>query len=365
MFDRILRIDSTFTPALLHLIDIAIESEQPAELQRLEPLRQARDPDESAAVYQRAWRIRALRDSAALGAERAALDTMSTDRLFSISWASGFMPGTVADAVGALERLNRSAITTAERAERLGYELYIYDVVGMPSRAARAYDDLTTLKPEVLTYKTIPILTALYSNGDRASAESAVRDLDANTQGTLLERTRALCATEQWRLWNGDNSRYEKTARQLSAVPEDSGSAKAEATICVQVLATINAIENQPAALKERALALNALMRDGPAIHAAFRNASNIVLGRAAERVGDRALAYRAFSRRPFHPLGSILMPTMLREQGRLAALTGDRDKAIAVYRRYLNLTEQAEPSIQEEVDAVRIHLAQLTGERR
>jgi hypothetical protein len=365
MFDRILKIDSSFTPALLHLIDIAIDGEQPAEVRRLEPIRQARDPDESAALYQRAWRIRALRDTVALAAERAALDTMSTDRLFSISWTAGIMPGTVTDAVDALDRLDRGAVTTAERTERLGYDLVVYDMVAMPSRAARAYGELTTLRPEVLTYKTVPILTALYGHGDRATAEAAVRDLDATTQGSLLERTRARCATEQWRLWNGDDSQYQKTARQLAAVPADSASAKVEATVCVQVLATINALENQPAALKERALALNALMRDGPSMNSGFRNASNIVLGRAAERAGDRALAYRAFARRPFHPIGWLLLPTMIREQGRLAALNGDRDKAIALYRRYLSLTELAEPALQDQVRGVSNHLAQLTGERR
>jgi tetratricopeptide (TPR) repeat protein len=365
MFDRILKIDSSFTPALLHLIDIAIDREQVAELRRLEPLRKARDPDETAALYQRSWRIRALGDSAGLAAERAALDTMSADRLFGISFSAGISSGTVDDAVGALERLRNNAVTSAERAEHLSNAVIIYDMVGMPSRTARAYDELMALRPDVLSYRSFQILTALYGHGDREQAQAAVRELDANLTGSLVERTRARCATEQWRLWNGDDSQYQKTARLLSTVPADSGAANAEAVVCVQVLATINAIENQPAALKERALALNALMRDGPAMSATFRNAANIVLMRAAERAGDRPLAYRAISRTPFHPIGWVLLPTMIREQGRLAALSGDRDKAIALYRRYLNFSERAEPAVQKEVDAVRAHLAQLTGERR
>ncbi|MGQ0561283.1 MAG: hypothetical protein ACT443_05350, partial [Gemmatimonadota bacterium] len=99
MFNRIVAIDSSFTPALLHLIDIAMREERAAEVRRLEAIRQVRDPDGSAALYQRPWRIRALADTAAIEAEGAALDTMSAGRLWPITWLGLFAPNTVADAV--------------------------------------------------------------------------------------------------------------------------------------------------------------------------------------------------------------------------------------------------------------------------
>ena len=46
-----------------------------------------------------------------------------------------------------------------------------------------------------------------------------------------------------------------------------------------------------------------------------------------------------------------------LREEGRLASLTGDRAGAIRAYRHYLTLRSEAEPALQPEVRAVRAEL--------
>jgi hypothetical protein len=54
-----------------------------------------------------------------------------------------------------------------------------------------------------------------------------------------------------------------------------------------------------------------------------------------------------------------------LREQGRLAALVGDRAGAIRAYSHYLALRYNPEPSVKPEVDRVRGELAQLVGEPR
>jgi hypothetical protein len=53
------------------------------------------------------------------------------------------------------------------------------------------------------------------------------------------------------------------------------------------------------------------------------------------------------------------------REEGRLAALVGDREAAIKAYTHYLALRYQPEPSVKPEVDRVRAELAQLVGESR
>jgi hypothetical protein len=51
-----------------------------------------------------------------------------------------------------------------------------------------------------------------------------------------------------------------------------------------------------------------------------------------------------------------------LREEGRLAALLGDREGAIKAYSHYLALRYNPEPAVKPEVDRVR---AQLVGEPR
>ena len=52
-----------------------------------------------------------------------------------------------------------------------------------------------------------------------------------------------------------------------------------------------------------------------------------------------------------------------LREQGRLAALTGDTERAIRAYSHYLKLRSDPEPEVLPEVEAVRAELARLVGE--
>jgi hypothetical protein len=55
-----------------------------------------------------------------------------------------------------------------------------------------------------------------------------------------------------------------------------------------------------------------------------------------------------------------------LREEGRLAALTGDTEGAISAYARYLEFRTDPDPGfMQDQVDWVRQELARLTGEER
>jgi hypothetical protein len=54
-----------------------------------------------------------------------------------------------------------------------------------------------------------------------------------------------------------------------------------------------------------------------------------------------------------------------LRDEGRYAALAGDREGAIKAYRYYLILRGDAEPSLQPQVDTVRAELASLENDHR
>jgi len=58
-----------------------------------------------------------------------------------------------------------------------------------------------------------------------------------------------------------------------------------------------------------------------------------------------------------------VYYSTILRESGRLYELAGDSERAIEMYSRYLDMRADPEPSVQPEVDAVRLALARLTGE--
>jgi hypothetical protein len=53
-----------------------------------------------------------------------------------------------------------------------------------------------------------------------------------------------------------------------------------------------------------------------------------------------------------------------LREEGRLAALSGDRAGAARAYRHYLSLRSDAEPSLRPKIDSVRAELSALGAAR-
>lgn len=64
------------------------------------------------------------------------------------------------------------------------------------------------------------------------------------------------------------------------------------------------------------------------------------------EALGDRDAALVAARRQGFTLGANILIPDLLREQGRLAALLGRRDEAIEAYRRYLDFRLRPEPVV-------------------
>ena len=68
--------------------------------------------------------------------------------------------------------------------------------------------------------------------------------------------------------------------------------------------------------------------------------AANLVIARVAEAQGDLHLALRAVRRRAgrYNMLPTWYLSTFLREEGRLAALTGDTAGAIRAYQHYLAL---------------------------
>ena len=89
---------------------------------------------------------------------------------------------------------------------------------------------------------------------------------------------------------------------------------------------------------------------------------ANLVVAHLAELQGDLPLALRAVRRRAgvygFFPAWHL--STFLREEGRLAALTGDTAGALRAYGHYVALRTNPEPAVQPEVEWVRAELAKL-----
>jgi hypothetical protein len=85
--------------------------------------------------------------------------------------------------------------------------------------------------------------------------------------------------------------------------------------------------------------------------------ARNLLLARLHEARGDWAGALAAVRRRGYSWLMTPYLSTFYREEGRLAALTGDRTGAIRAYQRYLIMRSEPEPELRGQVDEIRAAL--------
>jgi hypothetical protein len=90
----------------------------------------------------------------------------------------------------------------------------------------------------------------------------------------------------------------------------------------------------------------------------------NLVLARLWQARGDTAPALAAVRRREYQQgVSPWALAASLREEGRLAAVTGDSSGAVRAYRHYLVLRADPEPALIPQRDSVRAELSRL--ERR
>jgi hypothetical protein len=93
-------------------------------------------------------------------------------------------------------------------------------------------------------------------------------------------------------------------------------------------------------------------------------HAANLVVARLRAARGDHARALAAARRHTYQPVfGSPYLSSYLREEGRLAAATGDRAGAVRAYRHFLLLRADPEPSLRAEAADARAALARLEGD--
>ncbi len=240
---------------------------------------------------------------------------------------------------------------------------------GRPTDARRILhiDDAST---EDLTGR---INDALYWGGDTAAAAAAARKLAplaaavARPGHELRPDIHALCAVSAWHAAHGDYGFVEAAGRRLRA-EADAGRSREDSLLPIQSAALCFALlEATRATALHLPEARARLAQADVAARTYILSASlgaNLVVARAAEAQGDLALAMRALRRRgsgvgqfPFY------LSTFLREEGRIAALTGDTAGAVRAYQHYLALRPNPEPAVKPDVDQVRTELGRLLEE--
>jgi hypothetical protein len=260
---------------------------------------------------------------------------------------------------------------------------------GRPAAAAgdTARPGETEYGPHAALYERV--LDALYGDGDPASADAAARALAGTARAGVDSVAQTdLCVSTLWRTSRAQLAgAAEAIARLRRGSPGDSPQTRTTSGVCAALLAAKSAVASRAPDASVLLDHLDSLVRDGPGgqrngpaiaftLSAAyvrstvgispvgFEDFANIEIARMRERLGDARAALAAVRRRPYSYHLSDYFAAQLREEGRLASLTGDRAGAVRAYRHYLALRSDAEASLRPRIDSVRAELARLDTKR-
>ncbi|UCC84558.1 MAG: hypothetical protein JSW46_06425 [Gemmatimonadota bacterium] len=368
-FERALEFDSTWVAPIGHLIELGTLAGDTAAVRDLGARYFALDSAGGVADYLR-WRVAcSLDDRAFINGLRERfqeVSALSLRRILRSVQRDLLMLDAIDEAAAALEA------KTETRRAHWGSLTELHDAAanaGRPSEALRVTESQADLQPAPRMHLRTRVRDALYWDGDKEAGAAAVQELaafaDAPPASDPEERKAQfedICVVEQWRLWNGEVSHTESAIQRLLSAqpPADSDTTVVYNQECAVLLQALlaNAVggDELDAALSR----LESLARAGPA--SLFNTAYvNLVLARLLEARGDPVGALAAV-RRLGYPSQPFLS-SYLKEEGRLAALTGDRGGAIRAYQHYLALRAEPEPALAADVDAVRAELGRLLAE--
>jgi hypothetical protein len=244
---------------------------------------------------------------------------------------------------------------------------------GRPLEAARIVAASRDRTQNVEFYALSDVVEALHWGADSAAAAAVVRERAASADAPVPAGSLAashqffdVCSVNLWRVAHGDLGPVPGAIATLRRVPRPLDEfPTGYIAVCALVLETRLAAalgSNDLPALLDR---LDSLAQTGPASTSWLVVAANLTVAELRERQGDlpRALAATRRRLRQYdigEPRVLVALSTFLREEGRLASLTGDREGALRAYNHYLSLRDDPEPAVMPEVDRVRAAVREL-----
>ena len=363
-FTRALELDPEFASPLRGLIGVAARRGDTATLRELWP-RYERLAAGSLELETVRWTVAQVRgDDATLAAMRARFATLPPRDLLRIVERMMVSGQGLTDAPAVLRALAASAVDDydVERG-RLAATAFL-------ANAGRDDEPPTRFRapPQPTGVADIEaVLDALFWDGDTARAAAAVPRLEPIARGApagapALVPSYAACAPAMWHLLRGDTATALPSLTRARALVAALAADDREVGILACVLGA-DALLEQARGITDRAALrrLDSLLVQG---HEGVQH-GNLIAARLHEARGDRRAALAAVRRRAYHGRdGPQALTTMLREEGRLAALVGDRAGAIRAYRHFLALRPDPDPRLRADRDRVRAELARLEAAR-
>jgi len=379
-FARALALDSTFVTPVGHLVELAARSGDRRQTRRLLGLYTSDTASADAGDYVR-WRAAvALGDDNALvrmRGQRIALGPAALNRIIGFGQVDGVALADVDSAAAELRRRIASG-TISSATVHPGQALHSWALnrgrLSVAEEAVARLRDAEPIPPGFsIVYfgvDQVPVLDALFWDGDSGAATAAVARLEARVSGAVPRESGArahyftdLCVVLLWNQWRarpagGDDRRLERL--RSGTGPSDSAAVHGGSpALCVAMLDAAGAVRNRQAQAPALLAHLDSALAEGP--YQFGIDFGNLVLARLHDEHGDRAAALRAIRRRPYDwDTGPLYLSTFLREEGRLAALAGDREGAARAWRRYLDLRSGADSLLRSSTDSVRAALDRL-----
>ncbi|MCA0374382.1 MAG: serine/threonine protein kinase [Gemmatimonadetes bacterium] len=375
-FNRTLALDSAWGQPTGHLVEMAVQAGDRARARALLTLYRASAGSADAGDYV-LWRAAVGLDDDALRArvlaQRTTMPLAALNRIVGFGQADGVGLDDVDDAAAEITRRARQR-TAGDNAVHPAQTLHSW--ARNRGRAAATADAIALLRESgpippgfSIVYfdaDQVPVLDALFWDGDSTTAAAAVTRLAARAGGPLPRESgaRAIALTNRcvellWAARTTDVRRDPRFAVLRSGVGDSVGVHGGDPALCVALLDAMGAVRAD-ARGTDAATAVRRL--DSIAVQGPYQfgiDFANLALARLQAQRGDSAAALRTVRRRPYDwDTAPLYLSSYLLLEARLAAATGDRAGASRAYDHWLALRSNVDAPLRAEVTAVRAERA-------
>jgi serine/threonine-protein kinase len=360
ILDRALLLDSTYVFPIAWRLFAALDAGDTMNVRRLRRMYLEADSTGEFVDFVR-WRTAvALGDTIELSRVRQEFGPWQLS-LTSIGYATVYNGLPLDDWELATQKFDEQAVTARARSQVMEQWRKLAAIKGRPTEAIALGDSLIERDFFVGYMHRFVIQQAVLGVPGYDSAAAKKADAAA-TFAEEDDDVAAWCWPTVWRVHQGDTTGAGSVIRRLYDFA--TGDSIPHNPLCPTLLEAI--VETMSPSSESDAIdRLDAHMRRSRA-SGLLGTVANFVVARAREAQGDLDGALAVWRRRVSgwrSPAPQLTWPVYLREEGRVAALTGDTTGAIQAYQHYLTLRADPAPSVKPEVDRVRAALARLIGE--
>ena len=370
-FRRSVDLDSTNAVAFSHILLLAVNQGDTALENRL--VRLSRQlPDTASGLWLRTYRwykARVTGDSATFLGYRDSVTPTQQQMLFAFLQHAHFDGTGIDDAWYALQALILKTPRKEDRQNFYNLARTVALLRGRP-KAALAYNEQLSTGPDDSNIQILMVRDAMMADGDTLAAKTAAarlavieRQPPATDSAGRAKQRGIVRAMEPWRLSRGDTSRTRLSLERLRAIERETGGPTTESQTEIALIEAMHSHLLRRPDTRQKVERLDSLLAatDFRAVHSGRSAMTAIITALIFESLGENERAFAAVRRRAvWWNNDQAYLATQLREEGRLAALAGHRDRAIDAYQHYLTLRSDPDPSLRQEADRIRQELIRL-----